>query len=209
MSDNDPTEAAVVADVGAQRVARVYAEALYDAAVRRNQAQEVLDELESLVRDVFPAVPKLEQFLASGAISRERKAPVIQSALRGQASDTVLKFLLVLNRHERLALLRPILAAYRELHNRRTGRMRVWVRSAVPLADDLAERLRQELRRVYRREPVLETRVEPDLIGGLVVQVGDVVYDGSVHSRLVNLRNQLIERSSYEIQHGRDRFSSD
>jgi len=198
-----------IADVGAQRVARVYAEALYRAAEQQNQTREVLEELESLVRDVFPALPDLEQFLASGAISRERKPQVIRDTLGRQASPLFLNFLLVLNDHERLGLSRPIQVEYRDLYNRRTGHIRVLVRSAALLPEDQQQRLRQELHAKYQREPILDIRVEPDLLGGLVLQVGDWVYDGSVRSRLLNLRNQLIERSSYEIQHGRDRFRSD
>jgi F-type H+-transporting ATPase subunit delta len=207
--DTGPVDAELLTDVGAQRVARVYAEALYRAALQQNQTREVLEELDSLVRDVFPALPDLEHFLASGAISRERKPQVIRDTLGRQASPLFLNFLLVLNDHERLGLVRPILVEYRELYNRRTGHIRVLVRSAVPLPEDQQQRLRQELHALYHREPILDIRIQPDLLGGLVLQVGDWVYDGSVRSRLNNLRNQLIERSSYEIQHGRDRFRSD
>jgi F-type H+-transporting ATPase subunit delta len=196
-------------DVGAQRIARTYAQALLDAAEKRGQAQEVLDQLDSLVHDVFAAKPEFEGFLASRAISRKRKPPVIRSAFQGRASDVFLNFLLVLNDHERLDLLRPILSAYRQLYEERTHRVRVRVRSAVPLPDDQRQRLEQELRAAFQREPILETRVDPDLLGGLVVQVGDWVYDGSIRSRLAEIRNHLIESSSYEIQSRRDRFSSD
>ena len=87
--------------------------------------------------------------------------------------------------------------------------MQVRVRSAVPLADDQRERLTGELRETFGKEPVLHASVEPDLLGGLVVQVDDWVYDGSIRTRLDILRKQLVERSSHAIQSGRDRFSSD
>ena len=61
---------------------------------------------------------------------------------------------------------------------------------------------------MLRREPVLELTVDPTLLGGLVVRVGDNLFDGSVRTRIDTLRKQLIERSSHEIQSGRDRFSS-
>jgi F-type H+-transporting ATPase subunit delta len=198
-----------VVDVGSQRVARTYAQALLNAAEKRGQAREVLEELESLVHDVFPAMPVLEGLLASRAISRRRKPPVIRSAFQGRASDVFLNFLLVLNDHERLDLVRPILSAYRQLYEERTGQVRVRVRSAVPLPDDQRQHLVERLRAAFAREPILEARVEPDLLGGLVVQVGDWLYDASVRSRLAQIRNQLIERSSYEIQSRRDRFRSD
>jgi F-type H+-transporting ATPase subunit delta len=208
-NSNGAQELHPIADVGSRRVARTYAEALLNAAARRNQEREVLEELDSLVRDVFGAMPPLEAFLASRAVSRERKPRVIRSALQGRASEVFLNFLLVLNQHERLDLLRPILAACRDLYDQRHGRMRVLVRSAVPLGDDQRRRLEQELRAAFGREPILQARVEPDLLGGLVVQVGDWRYDGSVRTRLVDIRNQLIARSSHEVQSRRDRFRSD
>jgi F-type H+-transporting ATPase subunit delta len=196
------------ADVGSQRVARIYAEALLKAADKEHQADAVFEELDALVRDVFPADVTIEAFLASSAISREQKAGVLRSVFGGRASELFLNFLLVLNNHDRLYLLRPIREAARELRDQRANRMRVWVRSAVPLADDQRERLKGQLQETFHHEPILETRVDPDLLGGLVVQVGDWVYDGSVRTQLETIQNQLIARSSHEIQSRRDRFSS-
>jgi F-type H+-transporting ATPase subunit delta len=209
MNANSEPAVEQVVDVGAQRIARTYAQALLDAADKSGQAREVLEELDSLVADVFPALPLFEGFLASRAISRKNKPPVIRDALQGRASDLLLHFLLVLNDHERLDLLRPVLSAYRKLYDEKTHHVRVQVKSAVPLADDQRQRLAERLRATFGKEPILEERLDPALLGGLVVQVGDWQYDGSVRSRLMHIRNQLLESSSYEIQSRRDRFSSD
>jgi F-type H+-transporting ATPase subunit delta len=195
------------ADVTAQRVARVYAESLLDAAEKQHAAEAILQELDSLVHDIFRQDPRFEQFLASFAIGREPKAHVLDTVFRGRASDLVLHFLLVLNQHERLELLRPIVRAYRDLFDERTHRVRVAVRSAVPLADDHRQRLLQQLHEAFHFEPILEEGIDPDLVGGMTVRVGDWVYDASVRSRLEAIRDQLISRSSYEIQSGRNRFS--
>jgi F-type H+-transporting ATPase subunit delta len=186
-----------VLDAGSRRVARVYAEALLDAAQKRGETERVLEEFASLFEDLFRADPQFEAFLASGAISRKPKAAVIHRAFDGRASDTFLNFLLVLNDHQRLDLLRGIHEVVKELHDERTGRMRVVVTSAVPLPDDQRERLMGELRQKYKKEPVLATRVDPSLLGGIVVRVGDWLYDASVRTRLENIRKQLIERGSH------------
>jgi F-type H+-transporting ATPase subunit delta len=186
-----------VLDSGSQRVARVYAAALLDAAEQRNETGRVLEEFAALVEDLFRADPQFEAFIASGAISRRPKAEVIHRAFDGRASDVFRNFLLVLNDHLRLDLLRGIYNAAKELYEERSGRMRVSVTSAVPLADDQRERLLQELRRKYNKEPILTTRVDPALLGGLVVRVGDWLFDGSVRARLENIRKQLIERGSH------------
>jgi F-type H+-transporting ATPase subunit delta len=193
-------------DIQAQGIARVYAEALLNAAEKAGQADGVIEALDSLVRDLYPAEPGLEAFLSSDAIGRDRKAQVIDRVFQGRSSDLFVNFLQVLNNHERLLLLRPILAALVDLHSERQKRVKVQVRSAVPLSNDERERLIRELRQNTNREPILETGVDPDLLGGLVVRVGDWLYDCSVKCRIDSLRNQLIERSHYEIQSRRDRF---
>lgn len=196
------------ADVGEQRVAKVYAEALLDSAERHDQATEILHELEELIVQVFREEPQFEEFLASGAISREHKTQVLRSVFADRTSELLYHFLLVLNEHERLGLLRAIVAAYHTLSDERSGRIRVSVRSAVPLPDDQQVHLVQELRNTFQREPLLETHVDPELLGGLIVQVGDWLYDGSVRTKIDNLRKEIMERSSYEIQSRRDHFCS-
>jgi F-type H+-transporting ATPase subunit delta len=85
--------------------------------------------------------------------------------------------------------------------------MRVKVRSAVSLADDQRQHLLQDLRETFHLEPILDENVDPYLVGGMTVQVGDWLYDASLRTQLETLRDQLIARSSHEIQSGRNRFS--
>ena len=184
-----------VLDADSRRIARIYAESLLNAAADLNQTDDVLEELAALLDGVLVAAPQLEEFLRSGA-TRARKAEVIRRAF-GQASDLFRNFLLVLIAHRRLDLLRGIREAATELHAEREGRMRVLVTSAVPLRDDQRERLRQQLRAKYRKEPVLTARVEPDLLGGIVVRVGDWLYDNSVRARLETVRQEIIERGRH------------
>jgi F-type H+-transporting ATPase subunit delta len=193
-------------DVGAERIARVYAEALFEAA--GNDADAVAGELYELVLPAFDKVQGLMQFFASGIISQSQKADFIDKNFGGKASDSFTKFLHVLNRHGRLNLLRPIALRYRRLIDEKHKRVRVHVVSAVALDDEQRDKLRSRIRTVFDQEPVLVEDVDPDLLGGVVVRVGDWQFDGSVKNQLNRLKNQLLERSSHEIQGGRDRFSS-
>lgn len=197
-----------VYDVGALRVARVYAEALLNAAEKQGKTQDVWEELDSLVADLFAAKPELEIFLASGAISRNAKEGVLRKVFEGRASELFLNFLLVLNRHDRLNLLRAVRQSYRDLMNARARRIVVQVRTAAALDEQQRQRLIESIRASLHLEPVLEERIDPDLLGGLVLRVGDQMYDGSVRTRLLKLREKLRERSSHEIQSRRDRFSA-
>ncbi len=204
--EQPPVRHATVLDDESRHVGRVYAEALYRAAEKTNQAGDVLGELESLVNGVFKQDPGLALFLASAAVGQDRKTAVIDKAFKGRATEVFTNFLLVLNHHGRLDSLRAIAQTYRTLHDRKTGHVVVHVRSAVPLNDAERERIRGDVRAVGRQEPVLQETVDPSLLGGLIIRVQDWVYDASVRTRLQNIRNHLIERSSYGIQSGRDRF---
>jgi|DewCreStandDraft_2_1066082.scaffolds.fasta_scaffold01567_16 F-type H+-transporting ATPase subunit delta len=197
-----------VLDIRGQQIARVYAEALLRAARAQQAEEQVLEELDSLVDDVFTSAPELELFLTSGIISRRRKAETISRLFTGRAHPLVLNFLLVLNDHDRLPLLRTIVRAYRQLRDREARRVRVEVQSAVPLGEAYLERIAGQLRDIFRLEPLVTNRVEPELLGGLVVRIGDWVFDGSVRSRLSKLEKELLARASYAIQTQRDRFCS-
>ena len=195
-----------VMDVGTERISRVYAEALLRAAEHRNQADEVLEDLQQLLDKVFAAEPRFEAFLTSGSVDRKRKTDLVESIFGNRASELLVNALLVLNNHDRLNLLRPVIQEYRRLRDTRAGRIRVEVRTAVALPADQQDRLVQELRATFDKEPVLEIKIDPELLGGMVVQVGDWLYDHSVRTQIANIRNQIMARSSYEIQSRRDSF---
>jgi len=193
-----------VLDDDGRHAARVYAEALYRVAESRSKVEELGEELHALVHELLPRTPELELLLASAALSRDREKEVLDRIFRGKCSDTLVDFLQVLNKHDRLDILRAVAAAYEQLVDRKSGRVMVQVRSAVPLNDDQRGRLSRTVQEVTTREPVLQDSVDPDLLGGMVVQVGDWVYDASVRTKLGTIRSQLIERSSHGIERDRD-----
>ena len=195
--------------VTAQRIARTYAEALYRAANEQGQADAIYEELESLQTDLLGIREDIWLFFANPTINRHHKQAAIEKLFKGRASPLFYNFLQVLNEHERLELLRVIRAEYRKLLDERDRILRVPVRTAVPLADDQRQRLEEGLRNYFQMNPVLEPSVDPELLGGLVVRIGDMVYDNSVRTKLDKIRNDLIASSSHEIQSRRDRFSSE
>ena len=191
-----------------RRVARVYAEALLNAAEQKGQADEVGQELQAIVADVYAQSPDIEEALSSPIVKRTAKAPVLEHAFRGKVSDLTFNFLGVLNSRDRLSLVRHAAAAYRDLLDERARRVRVTVKTATPLSDEQTGQLRQTIGQATGLDPVLNVQVDEGLLGGMIVQVGDTVFDSSVRTRIEAIRNQLLARSSYEIQTGRDRFSS-
>jgi F-type H+-transporting ATPase subunit delta len=209
MNDDEIKDLKASADVTAQRVARVYAEALLNAAEKKGQGDAVLEELNGLIFEIFKNEPKLEILLSGAALGRRRREEVIKNVFGGNTSDVFFNLLLVLNDQERLELLRPILAELRDLHDERAGRVRVEVTTAVSLPDDQSRHLQEELGKRWNREVILELKTDPELIAGIRIRVRDWQFDASVRTELENIRNQILMGSSHEIQSQRDRFSSD
>ncbi|MCS6849560.1 MAG: ATP synthase F1 subunit delta [Gemmataceae bacterium] len=206
--DADERPARGAADARTRQIARVYAEALLRAADEASQADEVVADFEALLQAVEGSSPELRRLFANGVMSRRVRGEVIRRVFEGRAHPLLVNFLLVVNDHDRTALLPVMLYELKELRDRRARRIPVSVYAAVPLSDDQLERIRNRLREVLNLEPRLEVRVDPALLGGLMIRVGDQVFDGTVRTRLHQLRDQLIARSSHEIQSRRDRFCS-
>ena len=192
-----------------RRLGRVYAEALLNVAEKRGQAQEVGRELRELVTEVYAKDPEIEAALSSPVVKRSAKVPVLEHAFKNNASELVFNLLNVLNSKDRLSLVRHVAAAYRGLVDERAKRVRVSVRSAIPLTDEQTEQLKQAIGQATGLDPVIQPTVDETLLGGMIVKLGDQVFDSSVRYRIEAIRNQLLARSSYEIQTGRDRFSTD
>jgi F-type H+-transporting ATPase subunit delta len=197
-----------VLDTNVVPIAFVYARALYDAAEKAGQLAGVIEEYESLVRDVLARNPAFEKMLSSSIIGRSDREGTLRRAFEGRVSKIFLNFLLVLNDHGRLEILRPILAQLHGIRDERLGLVPVQVRSAVPLDAAQEKALRDRLAAIIAGQPVIHSDVDPALLGGLVIRVGDTVYDASVRTQLKRLREQLLQRSTHEIQSRRDQFSS-
>ena len=194
-------------DIGAERIARVYAQAIIEAADRKGCRGEVLSELAAIVRDVLPAVPRARDVFASPRVSAEKKARMIDAITKGRTLSTTAHTLHVLARHGRLGLLAEVVASAERLAADLEGRRQATFTTAVPLAAAEQARIVTDVERAVSATLAPTFAVDPDIIGGLVVRIGDTVYDQSVATALVRLGERLKQRSIHEIQYGRDRLS--
>lgn len=195
-------------NVGAEQIGAVYAKALLGAAQKQgDQAMAaVIEELDALVHDVLAQSPKLEAVFASVLIKPAEKTGLLERIFQGKVSPLLLNFLGVLAKHGRLDVLRAIQQQARKLYDDIRGLIRVKVVTATPLGEALTDGLTKNLQSLFGGNLSVEHEVVPDLIGGVVLRVGDTVYDGSVATQLKQVRQQMITRSVHEIQSRRDRF---
>ncbi|MEO6807951.1 MAG: ATP synthase F1 subunit delta, partial [Isosphaeraceae bacterium] len=126
------------------------------------------------------------------AVRVETRDRLLVETFEGRAHPTLLRFLRVLNRHGRLALLATISSKVRVLWDQRQNRRPATIRSATPLDDGQRNALFKRMSQMLAAAPVIRFEVDPALIGGLVVQVGDDVYDASIRSQLDLMRRGLV-----------------
>jgi len=170
-------------------------------------ADGALEELTSFVDAVLGKYPDFAALLGSAGLGRDVKLKMIERAIAPFASELFTSLLKTLARHDRLDLIAVISAECRLIQEQRKGQKRVQVAGAVAFSESAVEQIRQRLTSHFDFEPIIETETDPSLIGGLVVRIGNTVYDSSLKTRLKQLRTRLSERSHHEIQSGRDRFS--
>ena len=197
------------ADVAVEKIAEMYADAFLDAAtVQGESLPEQIEQFDSLMEDVLAKHPTLETILGSMLVSADEKIGILDRVLKSQASKTFLSFLKVVAKHGRLDILRSIHRESKNAYEKRLNRIPVKITTAVPLEDATLQSLSGKLREILGGDPIFQTVVDPEVIGGIVVRVDDTIYDASLLTQLKNVRQQMIDRSAHEIQSRRNRFSN-
>lgn len=195
-------------DVGASRLARVYAQALLDASDAAGCRAGVLEELSAIAGRVLPQVPGAERVFASPRIPVEEKERLIDTICGDRVLPTTLHTLHVLARHDRLGLLADIVDAAVRLAEERDGLVRAEFITAAPLDPAERDRVVADAAAALGLRLAPTFTVDPDLLGGLVLRVGDTIHDHSVATGLRRLGDRLKQRSIHEIQYGRDRLGT-
>lgn len=204
-ADFSSSVASTEVDANARSVGVLYAKALYAAAAKAGKLDEVAADFEAVMQ-VIESHPTWIEFSRSGMVSNADRAEIYRKAFEGKASPLFVNFLRTVASRGRQQMLRAIFRAFREKNDERTGQVRIEVTTPQTIEAGLNQRLTDGLQKTLGRKPILESKVKPDLIGGVMLRVGDTVYDGSVATLLEKIRTQMIDRTVYEIQSRRDRF---
>jgi F-type H+-transporting ATPase subunit delta len=178
-------------DTQAEQLGRVYARALLGAAAKSQAVDQVVEQLTAFVQEGLRKHATLAEVLSSPRITADEKVRVLERLLRGQVHDLLLNFLKVTAQRGRLSDLAEIQQAAVRLRDEQLGRVRVEVRSAEPLSDSQRELIKTQLSSKFGSQIELREQVDKQLLGGLVVRVGDTVYDASVVGRLNALAKSI------------------
>jgi F-type H+-transporting ATPase subunit delta len=172
-------------------ITRRYAKALFGLAVEMDRVEAWSASLQ-ILGEVVQGSPDLQDVLANPVYSGEQRRAIVEQlvdALRLDREPANLLFLL--GDRNRLDQLDGVVATFRSLADAHLGRLRARLTSAVPLETEALEALASRLSQAARAQVLLERQVDPAILGGVIAEVGNVVYDGSIRTQLEDLRKTL------------------
>ena len=175
-----------------QTIARNYAEALFELGERSGQTARYGDLIDAVAAAV-ETTPAVQGVLMSPRVPKAEKARLLAAALRDVPREFVL-FLQALVKRGRQQLLREIAAEYYGLLDVKLNRVRASVTLARPADEALRRSIAEALSRQLGKEVIPSFAVDPEILGGTIVRVGERIHDGSVRRRMTKLRRQLLAK---------------
>lgn len=172
----------------------IYAKALFELGQERQESEKLHQDLK-LMSQIVEEHRDLRVFLDSPAINRQQKSESILRIFAGRVGELTCDFLRVLASKDRLNLICEIQDSYEELENEQAGRVEGTLTTAVELSTQEESRFSEQISRALRKDVILQTRVDPAIIGGMVIKVEDTLMDASIKGSL----KQFSERLSREV----------
>jgi F-type H+-transporting ATPase subunit delta len=172
-----------------EEIAAVYARSLFEVAKEQDKLDVVHDQLGEFA-DALSETRELQVFLFSPYFSTQEKEDGLERAVT-DADPVILNFLRLLIEKHRMPVIFRIRADFHRLWEEENKLLPVEITSAVELDKDVVKQLGDSIAEQTGRKVELSSRVEPDILGGIVVQVGNAVLDASIRNRLEQLRRQV------------------
>lgn len=171
-------------------IAERYAKALFDAALDQDVLDKTLNDSRT-VRRVLDENPDLVRFLAMPNMGVEQKLDAAARIFRQSIGEPLMGFLHVLIRADRTAHLLQVFDEFEGMYRVHNRQAIAVVTSAKALSEPELEKIRETLSRSSGKEILLEAKVDPSLIGGIVVRLDDMIYDNSIKSQLSRMTRHL------------------
>ncbi len=172
-------------------IARRYAKGLFSLAVDTGRVEAWSISLLSL-KEAVEGSPDLRDVLSNPVYSKEQRRAIVEKLAAALSLDAEPRgLLLLLGDRNRLSYLSSVVDTFGDLADQHLGRLRAKVTSAVKLEEGAAQAMADKLSQATKAKVLLDRVVDPAILGGVVAQVGNLVYDGSVRTQLEDLRTQL------------------
>lgn len=173
-------------------IAKRYATALLELGSESGSLDQLVEEMQRLA-DAYTSSPELRGAFADPLVAIQAKKAILgELGDRAGASATTKNVVGLLLERRRIAALPAIAAKLREMADVKRGILRAEILTAMPLPEEYFGKLQRELERITGRRIALDRKLDPSLICGVVVRVGDTVFDGSLVARLRQLKDSML-----------------
>jgi len=174
-------------------ISKRYAKAIFDIAREAGKTEEYFGELKGF-NDLLAQNANLKGFMVNPVFAKADKMDVLEKVAEKAALSPIMRnFLRILIDKGRIGTLAEIQDWFQESLDQISGRVRVQVTSAYKLSDDLEQKLKVKMEEVTGKKVEMNVERDQSLIGGIVVKVGDTLYDGSIRAQLNSIRELLRE----------------
>ncbi len=190
-----------------QQIGSVYAKALLGVGEKSGDTQQLLEELAAVAKAVSNQ-PSLNSTLQSPQVGSEEKLKLVGKIFEGKVSEPMMNFLKVLVGKDRFDCVAAISAAAKKLNDEKSGEVQATVTTAEEIDASAKDEIAKQLSKKLGKKVKLDSVVDASVVGGVVVRVGDTVYDNSVVGQLQQVRQRAMERAAEAIREKLDRFAS-
>lgn len=194
-----------VFDTDQQQLGDVYAKAFLGFAEDSGKLDKLVDELESVV-GVFNELPEFRAAMESPRIDLGDKFKMLDKAFKKKCSKGMLNFLKLVTERGRFDCLNSILGSTVKAHDEMAGRVKATLTTASEVTKDVRKSVEKKLSKILGKEVKLDCVVDSEIIGGMVVRVGDTVYDGSVVNQLEQVRTRAVQSAVDALREKLDKF---
>jgi len=190
-----------------QQLGAVYAKALLGVGEKSGDTTKLLEEL-AAVAEAVSNQPSLISTLQSPQLGAEEKVGLVGKIFGKNVSEPMLKFLKVLAGKDRFDCVAAISAAAKQLNDEKSGEIQATVTTAEKIDAAAKDEIADQLSKKLGKKVKLDSVIDPSIVGGVVVRVGDTVYDNSVVGQLQQVRQRAMEKATEAIREKLDRFAT-
>ena len=174
-------------------LANIYAQGLLDNVTDNNRAEELADEIDAIA-GLLDEVEGFDTLLTRAMLTRTQRDQLVERVFAGRVSEPAEAFVTILSRRDRLAIFRSATVRFRQLLNIRKGLLEVHTTTASPLDEVRRKEITKLITGQLGSDVILVDHVDPDMLGGIVVRVGDRVYNASLVKSINKLSHRLARR---------------
>ena len=172
---------------------RRYALALYKVAKEKNKIDEYFNDLKEIC-NLIESNKDFYDVIKHPQISTKKKKQTFKNIFKNRIDDDLLSFLLILIEKERILFLKEKLTQMEYIYLEERNTLIATVKSAIPLLDEELEQLKINLEKKFKKSIVISTEIDKSLLGGVYVRVGNYVIDGTVKSKINEMKSRMLKK---------------